>query len=266
MARTQVDHYIPFFGRDFLAATAGWTAEERGHYVTALIVQWEQGSIPDSTERLEIISPGIARVWALLEPKFPVCRDGRRRNPRMEIHRTKSEALKEARAEAGKVGGEVSQANRKQTGKQTASKHPSKTQANGEANGQAKLKPPTPTPSPSLPQEECSAHTPEGEACFSVQGEAGNGWEAFVQAWNATHRACPWTPTMPPAAWSQYAASDGWLRRAEQALDRLPSCEWFDTPVALTKFFEYVDRILAGEFDNPKQHGRRARQPAGGNL
>ena len=39
MARQQVDHYIPLFGRDFLAATAGWTAEERGHYITLLIVQ-----------------------------------------------------------------------------------------------------------------------------------------------------------------------------------------------------------------------------------
>jgi hypothetical protein len=262
MARQTVDHYIPFFGRDFLAATAGWTAEERGHYVTALIVQWEQGSIPDSLERLEIISPGITRTWALLESKFPVCRDGRRRNPRMEIHRAKSEALKEARVEAGRAGGEANQANRKQTGKQNVSKM----QANGVANGVAKLKPPTPTPTPSPPQEkQCSAHTRNGEACFPVQGEAEDAWEPFVRSWNATNRACPWTPLVPPAAWGDFATSDGWLGRAEQALERLPACEWFDTPVALTKFFEYVDRILAGEFDNPKQ-GRRARQPAGGNL
>ena len=50
--------WFPFFGRDFLAATTGWTAEERGHYLTLLIVQWEQGSLPDDSKRLELISPG----------------------------------------------------------------------------------------------------------------------------------------------------------------------------------------------------------------
>ena len=51
--------WFPFFGRDFLAATTGWTAEERGHYLTLLIVQWEQGSLPDDSKRLELISPGL---------------------------------------------------------------------------------------------------------------------------------------------------------------------------------------------------------------
>jgi hypothetical protein len=29
---------------------------------------------------------------------------------------------------------------------------------------------------------------------------------------------------------------------------------------------QYVDRIIAGEFDNPKQDGRRKKQATGGNL
>lgn len=50
-------------------------------------------------------------------------------------------------------------------------------------------------------------------------------------------------------------------------MDRLPSCFWFDRPVAVTRFFDYVDRILAGEFDQAKQeYGKGRRQPAGGNL
>jgi hypothetical protein len=48
---------------------------------------------------------------------------------------------------------------------------------------------------------------------------------------------------------------------------RLPRCEFFTTPLAVTRFFEYVDRILAGEFDHPKHDSTRPmRQPAGGNL
>ena len=269
MARQTVDHYIPFFGRDFLAATAGWTAEERGHYVVALIVQWEQGSIPDSLERLEIVSPGISRVWAMLAPKFPTCPDGRRRNARMEVHRAKSEALKEARAEAGRAGGEANQANRKQTGKQNASKPQANGEANGVANGVAKSKPPTPTPTPSQtptpsPTEECKTHT-RGENEFSQPGWAADEWQRFVSAWNQTDRACPWTPLVAPQSWVDYAASPGWLDRARQAVERLPQCQWFESPLAVTRFFEYVDRILAGEFDTPKA-GQRRRQPTGGNL
>ena len=120
MARTQVDHYIPFFGRDFYASTAMWTAEEVGHYIRLLVIQWDSGGLPAELERLELVSPGVGRVWQLLSSKFPLCDDGLRRNVRMEEHRAKAEDLKEARAEAGRAGGSKSQANRKQTVKQTA--------------------------------------------------------------------------------------------------------------------------------------------------
>jgi hypothetical protein len=43
---------------------------------------------------------------------------------------------------------------------------------------------------------------------------------------------------------------------------RLPACKFFENPLAVTKFFEFVDRILAGEFDNqPRRHGRAAAAP-----
>lgn len=73
---------------------------------------------------------------------------------------------------------------------------------------------------------------------------------------------------MAPDGWVDLAASPGWLDKAREALARLPTCEFFRDPVAVTRFFAYVDRILAGEFDIAKQDGReqRRRQPAGGNL
>ena len=82
--------FFSFYGRDFLAATAGWTAAERGHYLTLLIVQWEQGSIPGDLERLELVSPGISQAWAVLEDKFPAGPAGRRQNVRLEHERARA--------------------------------------------------------------------------------------------------------------------------------------------------------------------------------
>lgn len=258
MARTQVDHYIPFFGRDFYASTAMWTAEEVGHYIRLLVIQWDSGGLPAELERLELVSPGIGRVWPLLSVKFPPCDDGLRRNTRMEEHRAKAFELKELRAQAGREGGSKSQANRKQTGKQNASKP----QANGEANGQAKVKPPSPSPSSSPYGEELNTHS-ENE--FRKPGWAAEAWDPFVAAWNATERAEPWTPLMPPEGWVDLAASPGWLERARQAMARLPACELFQQPLPVTRFFEYVDRILAGEFKT-RGFSSRAQRSASSNF
>lgn len=94
----QVESFIPLFGRDFLASTMGWTATERGHYITLLITQWEQGGIPEPLDRIGLISHGVDDCWATLEPKFPVWDDGVRRNHRMEEHRQKAQSLAESRS------------------------------------------------------------------------------------------------------------------------------------------------------------------------
>ena len=102
-------------------------------------------------------------------------------------------------------------------------------------------------------------------------GWAGAEWEAFVSVWNRTARAKPWTALMAPDGWVNLAACPGWLDKAREAMARLPACEFFGEPVAITRFFTYVDRIIAGEFETPKQDTRtepqsRRRQPTGGNL
>ena len=58
----------------------------------------------------------------------------------------------------------------------------------------------------------------------------------------------------------------GWLDKAAEALDRLPGCQFFEQPLAVTKFLDFVDRILAGEFDHAKSNGRPRRQLAKGRL
>jgi len=82
-----------------------------------------------------------------------------------------------------------------------------------------------------------------------------------VAVWNATPKAAKWTPLVAPDGWVDAAASPGWLQKARLAVERLPRCLYFDKPLAVTQFIleRFVDRILAGEFDNaksrPKERG-----------
>jgi len=274
----RVDVFMPLYCRDFLASTLGWSAEEKGHYLTLLMVQWDRGGLPADRAKLERISPGLADCWELIEEKFPVCQDGQRRNGRMETHREKCLELKKRRAEAGKKGGrprsdeepeKQNESKTKANGKQTESK----TQSKPEANGEAKQKPPTPTPTPtpyppSTPEKITHTHTHEAENDFPQRGGgwAADEWGRFASRWNTTSRARPWTALVPPDGWVDYAARPGWLDKAAEALDRLPGCEFFEQPLAVTKFLDFVDRILAGEFDHAKSNGRPRRQLAKGRL
>jgi uncharacterized protein YdaU (DUF1376 family) len=174
-----VDSYLPLFGRDFLAATMGWTAEERGHYIVLLITQWEQGSVPTDPERLEMISPGVARCWGTLSTKFPAGKDGAMRNIRLEEHRAKATALAKGRAEKaaraaqarwGRDAPSIAQASPKhRTITDTRAVSQNGASANVAKNGssdapsmrQALLEqcPPSPSPSPNKKQSNSSSQS-----------------------------------------------------------------------------------------------------------
>lgn len=166
--------------------------------------------------------------------------------------------------------GELSSA-RKQNGSKGGSKTSSKRAANLVANGQ-QTEQQNGGVSVSVSDsdsflEDKYTHTQAADADFRKPGWAADEWQRFVAVWNATERASPWVHLTAPSAWVDHAASPGWLERARAAMAHLPQCQWFDQPLAVTRFFEYVDRLLAGEFDNPKQDVRgRKRQPTGGNL
>jgi uncharacterized protein YdaU (DUF1376 family) len=274
----RVDVFMPLYVRDFLTSTFGWTAEERGHYLTLLMLAWDRGGLPADLEQLERLSPGLTAAWPILQDKFPVHDDGQRRNARLEQHRTKCVALKEKRVNAAKraaagraasagANGEQTQGKRGANGEQTQGKRG----ANGEqTQGKrgANANHPTPTPTPTSPKGEIThTHTQAEPGDFHQPGWAADEWARFVAAWNVTERAEPWPHLTPPDGWVDLAASPGWLERAREALARLPSREYFNRPLPVTRFFDFVDRIRAGEFADPKEPaGRRARQPAGGNL
>ena len=159
--------------------------------------------------------------------------------------------LSDARKQNGSKGGSKRQANLKQTTKQ-----------NGGVSVSVSA-----SDSDSFLEEQTHTHTADGE--FRQPGWAADEWQRFVTVWNVTERAEPWRPLTAPAGWADLAATPGWVQRANEALARLPSRQYFDRPLPVTKFFDYIDRIRAGEFAEPKaQHQARGRgrQPAGGNL
>jgi uncharacterized protein YdaU (DUF1376 family) len=102
-ADERVDIYMPLYVRDFLTATIGWTASERGHYLTLLMLQWDREGLPSDIDALGRLSPGVAEVWGMLQDKFPLEPDGQRRNARLEEHRGRAVSLRRKRSEAGKA-------------------------------------------------------------------------------------------------------------------------------------------------------------------
>ena len=128
-ADTKVDVYMPLYVRDFLTSTIGWTAEERGHYLTLLMIQWDRGALPGDADDLERFSPGVAQCWTVLDSKFPVCEDGARRNARLEEHRDRCIGIREKRSRAAKAA-----ASGRWSGDASRIANASQTHSNGIAN------------------------------------------------------------------------------------------------------------------------------------
>ncbi len=98
--------YFPFYYRDFLVSTGEMSDALVGKYIRYLIHQWEKGSIPSDPTMIQTIRFD-QDLWATLESKFPLCDDGRRRNPRLEEIRLERDQYIAKRSAAGKVGAEA---------------------------------------------------------------------------------------------------------------------------------------------------------------
>lgn len=258
MARKPDSHHVlPLWCDDLIASCVDMTPACFGAYMRLLCYAWTRGGVPDNEAACSRIAGGLDEGdWEAIRSRLTETEDGRLTHHRLELERVAVEELREKRAEAGRKGGKAK----------------AKALANGCQTSSKSVAPnPNPNPYPShtssepLDEENSHTHTASGDE-FRKPGWAADDWGRFVGVWNQTARAAPWEPLIAPSAWVEYAASPGWQDRAYAALERLPGCEFFQTPLAVTKFFEFVDRILAGEFDRPKQDGRRARQRTGGNL
>lgn len=231
--------WFPFFGRDFIAATCGWTAEERGHYVTLLIVQWEQGGLPDDPKRLELISPGVSRVWATLADKFPKSTGGKRKNRRLEHERH----LSHERSERARQSASARWA------KQAAADAPAMPEqcseqcdricdriCSDDASMSMSYSPPPPPPPPSAFSED---------------------WGTLREAWNAAWgEKRQWRSAEPPPEAEARLAEPGWLQDALKAIPAIKTgaCAGFKSPPTLRQFCgrdgrgSFVARLLGGEF------------------
>jgi uncharacterized protein YdaU (DUF1376 family) len=96
--------FLKFYGSDFLNATASWTMEERGIYLTLLWYAWVNGGLPGDIDRIDRMAPGAKACWSVLEGKFPMSPDGMRRNPRQERDRAIMRDRSDSAAERGRKG------------------------------------------------------------------------------------------------------------------------------------------------------------------
>ena len=239
-ADTKVDVYLPLYVRDFLTSTIGWTAEERGHYLTLLMIQWDRGSLPAEANDLERLSPGVCQCWSVLAGKFPVCDDGTRRNAKLEEHRCRCVEIREKRSQAAKSaasGRWSGDASRIANASQTHSKriangcHPTSTSTstsysnaspNGEVTQQA-----APVVATSDPPKRRKRSQPKDAIGWTVE----SGWQGISQenrqTWASAYPAClldieliranEWLLANPTKArksnWRRFLVS--WLTRSQ---------------------------------------------------
>jgi len=90
-------------------------------------------------------------------------------------------------------------------------------------------------------------------------------WKAFRAAWNtgaAAGNRREWKPATPPDGWSDRLVEIGWGDKAEEAVKRLKTCRYFETPVTLVQFVgpRFVDLCLGGQYDAAKAK-RGGREP-----
>ena len=249
--------WFPMFGRDFLAATCGWTAEERGHYMTLLIVQWEQDGLPNDLKRLELISPGVGKVWGVLESKFPVSRGGRLRNARLEHERHLSHERSE-RARQSASARWAKQATADAPAEPDGCSEQCSEQCDricdricsSDASMSMSYSPPPPPPPPA---------------------DFGAGWSTLREAWNAAWgEKRQWRSAEPPPEAEARLAEPGWLEDALKAIPAIKTgaCSGFKSPPTLRQFCgrdtrgSFVARLLGGEFVDGVQRRPRHEEAA----
>lgn len=239
-ADTKVDVYLPLYVRDFLTSTIGWTAEERGHYLTLLMIQWDRGSLPAEPGDLERLSPGVRNCWLVLACKFPECEDGTRKNAKLEEHRCRCVEIREKRSQAaksaasGRWSGDASRiANASQThGKRMAKVcHPTSTStstSDTQSPATAEdFQPAAPVVATSDPPKRRNRLQPKDAISWSVE----DGWQRITdehrQAWATAYPACKldielvraseWLIANPTKArksnWRRFLVS--WLTRSQ---------------------------------------------------
>ncbi len=149
---------MPWFPRDFLAATRAMRLAERGAYRELLDYQWEMGGLPTDRERLArllgITAEEFCDIWPAIADKFLV--DGAyMHNQRLEEHRKKAIEQRDRKRGAALATNAKRYAERPAERTHCASLSDTHTDALSDS---LSASPPSPSPSPS-PSEESLGHT-----------------------------------------------------------------------------------------------------------
>ena len=96
-------------------------------------------------------------------------------------------------------------------------------------------------PEPSSASSSVLENTPEEDQAA---------WEALRAAWRRGPGK-PWPSVAPPEKLEDRLREPGWLPMALRAIERLPACKYFQSPVGLGQLVSngFVDKIVAGDFD-----------------
>jgi uncharacterized protein YdaU (DUF1376 family) len=168
MAKEPTLSMLPWFPRDYLAATRGMTLAERGAYTDLLWYAWDMGALPNDPKRLArmlgVDADEFDTVWPAIKLKFVLTETGIV-NERLERERRYSvEMRKKALARAqlgGKATKEKWQKDREGMAASLATSHATSqaTSPDDQVGLQARLKPGSPIPIPN-PQSPSKAPAP----------------------------------------------------------------------------------------------------------
>lgn len=93
-----------FYYKDFMDAVCMWDAVAVGVYIRMLCVQYSQGGLPDDMDALErAVGKEVQSVWSIVSEKFPLCKDGFRRNAKLEEVRATQNEFRKSRQKAART-------------------------------------------------------------------------------------------------------------------------------------------------------------------
>lgn len=97
-------HWFPFYAKDWSASVAHMSATQRGIYLSLLVYQWDNGTVPDCPEQCSRIAgahPMHDMDWSVVREKFHA-EHGRLVNHKLEDVRQEQQTKQEAASERGK--------------------------------------------------------------------------------------------------------------------------------------------------------------------
>jgi uncharacterized protein YdaU (DUF1376 family) len=149
MATGQSLPMLPWFVRDYIAATRQFSLAERGAYTDLLFLSWEIGPLPNDPVRLArligVSAPEFRKVWTTLRAKFTETEKGLM-NTRLEQHRAESMDRSAKARSSAQLRWE--RARQYDSNANASTNAHANAHATADANGHAKSMLPSPSPSP----------------------------------------------------------------------------------------------------------------------